>query len=75
VDELHALWDYILYTGYPHEVRPFADEEYDEFQITVANFTERNKDVVSDPTVYQNLDYPSWAQESYEIGITLYDGK
>ena len=65
-----------MYEGYPHEVRPFTDDaEYDAWQVKVDDLKERNKDSVADPTVYENLDYIMWSQESYNIGITLYDGK
>ena len=32
VDELHALWDKILYTGYHNIARPFTTTTWDDFQ-------------------------------------------
>lgn len=35
---------------------------------------EENASAVADPTVYESTDYDAWAQESFDIAITLYDG-
>ena len=32
-------------------------------------------DCIADPSVYENLNYPAWSEEGYEIAIQLYDGK
>ena len=34
----------------------------------------RRQNAVSDPAVYENIDFTVWSQESYDISITLYDG-
>lgn len=71
---MHALWDNILYEGYPHEKRPFTDESYEIFQGMVSDLTTRNKSVVSKSSVYENLDWDMWSHDSFDIAITLYDG-
>ena len=35
VDELHALWDKIIYDGYHNIDRPFTNETWDDFQPQV----------------------------------------
>jgi hypothetical protein len=34
----------------------------------------RRSTVVSDKSVYENMDFTVWSKESYDISITLYDG-
>ena len=35
----------------------------------------RRADAVADSSTYMNIDYESWAEEGFNIAITLYDGK
>ena len=37
VDELHALWDKIIYDGYHNIDRPFTNETWDDFQPQVTS--------------------------------------
>lgn len=74
VDELHALWDKVLYTQHTNIARPISDTDWDELQPEVTQMMATYADAVSDPSVYESTDYEGWADESYAIAITLYDG-
>jgi len=74
VDELHALWDQVLYTERNFIARPFTQETWDEFQPQVVAMEEAGASAVTDPSVYENTDFMAWASEDFDIAITLYDG-
>ena len=42
VKELHALWDKILWAGYPDEERPFTDETFAAFQTKTEELMAHN---------------------------------
>ena len=73
VDEMHALWDAILWEGYPHQDRPFTDASYDAFQTKVTDMVNRNKRHIPSK-LYSIGNELSWSKDSYDIAITLYDG-
>ena len=73
VKELHALWDKILWAGYPDESRPFTDEAFAAFQTKTEELMSRN--ARHKPSrLYQIGDENSWASDSYTTAKTLYDG-
>ena len=74
VKSLHSLWDKVLYAERSNIRRPFTSETWDKFSISVTRIMAMNAEAVANPKVYQNTDIDVWAQEAYEIGITLYDG-
>ena len=67
VDELHALWDKILYDGYHNIVRPFTEDTWDSFQVDVDNVMQTYAYAVSDPSVYETVDFDAISHESHEI--------
>jgi hypothetical protein len=73
-DELHAVWDIVLYSQHNNIARPFTEETWLDFQPQVIDMDERNKDSIGDASNYENVDFDTWADESYDIAITLYDG-
>lgn len=74
VDELHALWDKVLYTQHNNIARPFTTETWDEFQPQVTDMMDTYSYAVEDTSVYEGTDFDKYAIESYGIAITLYDG-
>ena len=71
---LHSVWDHLIYTQHVSIARPFTPEAWTDFQPTVTEFVARNAEIVSDASSYENFDYFGWSDESYNIGITKYDG-
>ena len=67
VDELHALWDKILYDGYHNIPRPIDDDSWAELQLDVSDVMINYAYAVSDSSKYESLDYHSYAQESFDI--------
>ena len=74
VDELHALWDKILYDGYHNIARPITDDAWDSFQIDVNTVMTNYSYAVEDTSLYESLDYDAYAHESFNIATQLYDG-
>ena len=74
VDELHALWDPVMYTQRNFSARPFTNTTWDEFQPQVDTMMTDYSYAVEDPAVYESLNFDSWALESLAIAETLYDG-
>ena len=74
VDELHALWDKVLYDQHNNIARPFTESTWDDFQPQVTNVTDTYSYTVKDSSVYESTEYTSFAKESYDIAIQLYDG-
>jgi hypothetical protein len=74
VDELHALWDKILYDGYHNIARPITDDAWDSFQIDVSGVMSNYSYAVEDKSLYESLDYDAYAHESFNIATKLYDG-
>ena len=74
VDELHALWDKILYEGYHNIARPFTTESWDDFQPKVTDLMSEYAYTVKDKSVYESIDYTTFAHESFDIAKTLYAG-
>jgi len=81
VDELHALWDKVLYTQRNNIARPFTNETYEAFQTsTVDPYLATYKYSLTDATV-ANVDCVAWSWESNDIatgksdpeGFNIYD--
>lgn len=70
-NELHALWDNVIYTYHKNPVRPFTE-------ATWADFGHLSDDLHSKftiPTTETNtLDFAQFRDESYAIALTAYDG-
>ena len=74
VDELHALWDMVIYSQHTSIPRPFTTTSWDDFQVQVLTMMDDYAYTVEDPKVYESLDFEAWGEEAYDIAITLYDG-
>lgn len=75
VDELHALWDKVLYSEHANIARPFTDATYDAFQSkTIDPYMATYKYSLSDKNV-AGTDPDVWAHESFDITTeTVYEG-
>merc|ERR1712051_352035 len=74
VDELHALWDRILYDGKDNIDRPFTDDTWDAFQVSFNQVMSNYSYAVDGVSVYKSTNFDKWAGESYDIAIQLYEG-
>lgn len=74
VDELHALWDKLMYDGYHNIARPFTQQTWDDFQPQVDDVMTNYSYAVKDPASYESVDYDAFGEESYQIALTVYDG-
>lgn len=73
-DELHAVWDKVLYMQHSNLARPLTQDVYDTFQSsTVDPYMKKYKYEMSQPMI-NNLDYNKWAQESHDKAMKVYDG-
>ena len=72
VDELHALWDKIMYDGYHNIARPFTEDTWADFQPQVSYALDNYPP--SSTEDWQSTDYDYFAQLSYNIAIQVYDG-
>ena len=72
VDELHALWDKIMYDGYHNIARPFTTDTWDEFQPqvtdTMTNYPPKSS------SLWESTDYDTFSQGSYDIAVKVYSG-
>jgi len=74
VDELHALWDKVLYDQRTNIARPFTEESWTDFQVQIDDTMDTYAYAVKDPSVYETIDYVAMSEESFDIAVTLYDG-
>lgn len=74
VNELHALWDKVLYEERHNIARPFTESTWSTFQAHIADIMSEYKYAVKKTSVYKSTNYEKWATESYELATTLYDG-
>ena len=63
-----------MYTEHNHIARPINQSAWDAFQPRVVTMIDNGASAVSNPSSYQNTDIATWAEETYEIGITKYTG-
>jgi hypothetical protein len=70
-NELHAVWDNVIYKYHTNPKRPFSAATWSDFGSIatdlVGEFSFTQKDI-------QTIDYIQIGQESYNIAITAYDG-
>lgn len=75
VDELHALWDQIMYTQRsPMIERPINDTYWPTFASETTTITKDGQPGVQDAHEYENINVFLWSDESYQIAITKYEG-
>lgn len=73
-DELHAVIDVMVYSQHNSIPRPISNDDWTDLQTTVSDLMTRNEDVVENAYVYENTNFFGWGKESYDLGITFYDG-
>lgn len=74
-DELHAVWDHLIYSQRNNIARPINSTYWPTFEANTVLMVESGSSAVADPSVYENLNIVDWAWESYDIAITKYAGK
>lgn len=74
VDELHALWDKLMYSQRTSIARPINSTYWPTFQNDTETMAYDGRAGVADPGEYQNIDVFTWSEESYKIAITKYEG-
>jgi hypothetical protein len=74
VDELHALWDKILYSAYHNIARPIPASYWPTFQADTLQIAANSSAAVADSREWANTDIEMWSQEGFEIAKTLYNG-
>ena len=72
VDELHALWDKIIYDGYHNIARPITDDAWTDFQSQVTSAMENYAPTESSD--WESTDFDHFALLSYNIAVQVYDG-
>jgi hypothetical protein len=75
IDELHALWDKVLYEERNNIARPFTDSTWTSFQTHLDEVLGTYSYAVEGSSIYKTTNYDKWAKESLEIAKSLYDGK
>lgn len=73
-DELHAVFDLLMYSERNNIARPINETYWPTFEQSTTKVYLDGKASVQDPTAYENLDVEDWAMESYDIATTLYTG-
>lgn len=60
VDNLHSLWDKLLYKERTNIARPFTDDSWLKFQPLVDTVMKDHAAAVADPAVYKSVDADAW---------------
>lgn len=74
IDELHALWDKVLYEERNNIARPFTDSSWTSFQAHLDEILGTYSYAVAGSSVYKTTNYDKWANESLSLAKTLYEG-
>jgi len=74
VDELHALWDKLMYSQRTSIARPINSTYWPTFQADTVEMTKNGQAGVKDANEYENINLFMWSEESYSIAITKYEG-
>lgn len=72
MNELHAVWDYLLYSQHVNIARPINDTYWPTFSANTVTLAQKGSAAVANPASYQNIDIAAWETESYNIAITKY---
>ena len=73
-DELHAVWDFVLYEEHENIARPFTSDTWTEFQAHLDDILATYGSVITGSSIYRSTNYEKWSAEAYELSKTLYDG-
>jgi len=73
-DELHAVWDYVIYEWHTSIKRPFTQATWDDFQPDVTRTYNDNIGNVQ-KSAYSPMDFTAWSLQDFEIAKeTCYTG-
>ena len=70
-NELHAVWDTVVYENHKSIKRPFTEETFAEFGTMTDNFMDG---VIVPKGVYETTDFGKFRDESFAIAKHVYDG-
>lgn len=70
-NELHAVWDNVIYTYHVNPKRPFSTATWSDFGAVASDLVGQYTFTKSE---IQTTDYKAIGQESYKIAVTAYDG-
>jgi len=73
-DNLHSVWDKMIYSQHTSFKRPMDDDQWTSFVNETAHLVVRNEDVVADTSAFENFDVTGWATDSYNYAIQAYEG-
>jgi len=73
-DELHAVWDILMYSQHVSITRPINETYWPTFQANTIEMANNGQEAVKDTNEYENINVFLWSDESYRIAITKYDG-
>lgn len=65
VDNLHSLWDSVIYEFQSYYTLPFSDSDWSKIESNVKTLTSKYQISSSE---YQNTNYMKWATDAYNIG-------
>jgi len=70
-NELHAVWDNVIYNYHKNPVRPFTKDTWADFGALA---TDLNSQFTFKDSETKTHDFDSFAQESFKIAVHVYDG-
>jgi len=71
VDELHALWDTVIYKNHNSQPMPFTADSWAAFGVETAAL---KKEWSIPEKEVSNLNWYSISKETHELGTYVYDG-
>ena len=63
-----------MYTEHISIARPITNEFWPIFVNDTNQIVANNSELVADPAAYENINVLAWAEDSYKLAITAYDG-
>lgn len=70
-NELHAVWDNVIYNYHKNPVRPFTKDTWADFGALATDLVGQYSFSSSD---MHTTDFDKFAAESYDIALHVYDG-
>jgi len=67
VDNLHSLWDSVIYEFTTSFKLPFSDSDWNSIEGNAKTLTSKYTIATSE---YQNTNYMKWAHDAYQIGAS-----
>ena len=70
-NELHAVWDNVIYQYHTNPKRPFTAATWNDQGVMAKELVSEYTPSTSD---YKTLDFPKFRDESFNIAVKVYDG-